>query len=55
MFKIMHDSLLDAKMKKSIQNSWRAQELARLKRITEEATTRHAKKIPIEGKIEGRA
>jgi tetratricopeptide (TPR) repeat protein len=55
MFKIMHDSLPDAKMKKSIQNSWRAKELGRLKNATEEATTRHARKIQIEGKMEGRA
>jgi len=45
MFKIMHNSLPDARMKKSIQNTWRAKELQRLKKLTEEATTRHAKKI----------
>jgi tetratricopeptide (TPR) repeat protein len=55
MFKIMHESLPDARMKKSIQNTWRAKELVRLKKLTEEATTRHAKTIQVEEIIEGRA
>lgn len=50
MFKIMHESLTDARMKKSIQNTWRAKELQRLKKLTEEATTRHQKKVQIEGR-----